>query len=142
MPVASAVPVSDTPAKIAVAVKKDLKTNHILRDSSTFSLNWIDFKKNNLVTKLSQFRAASGMDKLGALRIPYRIVLGAPVLEESVAYLIMGKEKMIDVGDHDLFIGRVLGAMASLDFDRYWSFRKYSPILYLGSERRKKFATL
>ena len=142
MPVASAVPVSDNPPKIAVAVKKDLRTNRILRDSTTFSLNWIDFKKKGLVTNLSKFRAGSDTNKLRALKISYRIVLGAPVLEESVAYLILRKEKKIDVGDHDLFLGRVLGAMATLDFDEYWSFRKYSPILYLGSEKRKKFATL
>lgn len=142
MPVASAVPVSDNPPKIVVAVKKELRTNHILSDSSTFSLNWIDFKKRNLVTKLAKFRASSDRDKLRALKISYRIVLGAPVLEESVAYLILRKEKKIDVGDHSLFLGRILGAMASLDFDEYWSFRKYRPILYLGSEKKNQFATL
>jgi len=142
MPVASAIPVSDNPPKIAIAVKKELRTSEILNDSSTFSLNWIDFKNRNLVTKLSQFRASSDKDKLRGRKISYRIVLGAPVLEKAVAYLILRKEKKIDVGDHDLFLGRVLGSMASLDFDEYWSFGKYKPILYLGSEKRKQFATL
>ena len=142
MPVASAVSVSDNPPKIAVAVKKELRTNKILNDSSAFSLNWIDFKKKDIVTKLSKFRASSDRDKLRSLKISYRIVLGAPVLEESVAYLILRKEKKFDVGDHNLFLGRVLGSRASLDFDEYWSFRKYSPILYLGSEKKKQFATL
>ncbi len=72
------------------------------------------------------------MTSFDSLEIPYGLVLGAPVLDASIAYAILEREKVIDVGDHDLFIGRVTGAMASLDFDEYWKFNDYRPVLYLG----------
>ena len=76
------------------------------------------------------------MTSFNRLKIPYGLVLGAPVLDASIAYAILEREKVIDVGDHDLFIGRVTGAMASLDFDEYWKFKDYRPVLYLGSAKR------
>jgi flavin reductase (DIM6/NTAB) family NADH-FMN oxidoreductase RutF len=142
MPVVSAIPISNSPTKIAVSVKIGLKTNHVLKKSSAFSLNWLDFKNRSVVSKLSRIRAKRTNDKLRSLKIPYEMVLGAPVLDASIAYAILEREKVIDVGDHDLFIGRVTGAMASLDFDEYWKFNDYRPVLYLGSTKRKSFATL
>jgi flavin reductase (DIM6/NTAB) family NADH-FMN oxidoreductase RutF len=142
MPVSSVIPVSDNPARIAVSVNKTLKTNSVLRRASFFSLNWLDFKNRKLVEKLSKVRLSKTSDKLKSLRIPYEVVLGVPVLKDSLAYMILEKEKIIDVGDHNLFIGRVQGAMASLDFDEYWKFKEYNPILYLGSGRKNSFVTL
>ncbi len=141
MPVSSAVAVSDSPARIAVAVKKGLGTDLIMRRAPAFSLNWLDSQKRGLVTRLSRGKIRS-KDKLGSLKISYMILMKTPVLEDSLAYVILEKEKTLDVGDHHLFIGRVIGAMASLDFDQYWKFREYRPILYLGSGNKKTFATL
>ncbi len=142
MPVVSAIPISNSPARIAVSVKKGLKTNIVLKKSSAFSLNWLEYKNRSIITKLSKIRARKINDKLNSLKIPYGMVLGAPVLDASLAYVILEKEKVIDVGDHDLFIGRVIGAMASLDFDEYWKFKDYRPILYLGSTKKNSFSTL
>jgi flavin reductase (DIM6/NTAB) family NADH-FMN oxidoreductase RutF len=142
MPVVSAISVSNRPARIAVSIKEDLNTNRVLKLSSSFSLNWLGFRDRSLVSKLSKIRASPTKDKLASLKIPYRMVLGAPVLEAAVAYVILEREKIVNVGDHDLFIGRVSGAMASLDFDEYWKFKEYRPILYLGSGRKGSFATL
>jgi flavin reductase (DIM6/NTAB) family NADH-FMN oxidoreductase RutF len=142
MPVASAIPVSNSPSRIAVSVKKTLKTNGVLKKAESFSLNWLDFGSRALVGKLSKAVARRTADKLRSLKIPYRLVLGAPVLEYSVAYVVLEKESVVDVGDHNMFIGRVIGAMASLDFDEYWKFKDYRPILYLGSPHRRSFASL
>jgi flavin reductase (DIM6/NTAB) family NADH-FMN oxidoreductase RutF len=142
MPVASAVPVSHNPSMVATAIRKGLTTHRLMRRSSIFSLNWVDFRKRKIVTTLSTPRRIKTRDKLEACNIAYHIVLGTPVLDDACAYLIIKKERMIAVGDHDLFIGRVVGAMASLDFDEYWKFKEYRPILYLGSRRRKNYTTI
>lgn len=142
MPVASAIQVSNFPSRIAVSIRKSLNTSSVLRKADSFSLNWLDYKDRNLIRELSTFRAKKNRDKLQSLKIPYRMVLGAPVLDNSLAYVILEKERMIDVGDHNLFIGHVVGAMASLDFDEYWKFKKYKPVLYLGSPHKRTFSTL
>lgn len=142
MPAASAVSISHSPPMVAVSVKRKLTTNLVIRRSSTFSLNWVDFKKRRLINKLAEPRKKKTKDKLKSLDIPYYVVLGSPILEEAVAYAIVKKERMITTGDHDLFIGTVHGAMASLDFDEYWKFRAYKPPLYVGSEKRASFVSI
>jgi flavin reductase (DIM6/NTAB) family NADH-FMN oxidoreductase RutF len=77
-------------------------------------------------------------DKLSILHIPYKLVFDAPVLEDSVAYAICETRRVLPLGNHDLFIGHVIGAIASLDFDEYWKFKSYDPILYLGSGKRTR----
>ena len=42
------------------------------------------------------------------------------------------------VGDHDLFIVKVIKAYASQDFKNYWLFKKYEPILYNGLTEDKE----
>ncbi len=139
MPVVSAMPVSHDPLIIAVSVKRGNATNEVMRKSKTFSLNWIDFRKRRLVARLAE--AGRSKDKLKAYNIPYYTVLNSPVLKDALAFAILKKERVIRIGDHDLFFGLVIGAMASLDFDLYWKFKKYSPILYLGS-RGKSFVSI
>ncbi|MDG6905773.1 MAG: flavin reductase [Nitrososphaerota archaeon] len=140
MPVASTLSVSNSPPRIAVSVKRRSNTHHVLRSAKTLSLNWLPYQKRTIITELS--RSAAGNDKLRSMKVPYRVIFGSPILEDSVAYVIAAKERVIVLGDHDLFIGRVIGAMASLDFDEYWKFKGYRPILYLGSYHKKRFASI
>ena len=125
---------------IAVSVRKGSKTNAVLKKAKNFSINWLDLRNRKIVAQLSSGNRSP--DKLKALNIPYLIVFGAPVLNASVAYAICKKESEFEAGDHDLFVGRLLGAMASLDFDENWRFEDYKPVLYLGSNFRNPFATL
>ncbi len=131
MPANSCMPVSNEPPLFAVSVRKGSKTNRVLSKSKNFSINWINFSDKKLVSLLSESNKAP--DKLKALEIPYAEVFDAPVLAQSQAYAICEKNSVRKVGDHDLIVGRLLGAMASLDFDENWKFKTYHPILYLGS---------
>jgi flavin reductase (DIM6/NTAB) family NADH-FMN oxidoreductase RutF len=130
----------------AVALRGDSTTAKTLKKAPTFSLNWLDFKQRKIVTKLSSplpsHSAKSSRDKLGSLGITYKLVFGAPVLESASAYAICEKARDVRVGDHRLCLGRLLGAMASLDFDQNWKFKAYRPILYIGSTHRDPFTTL
>ena len=140
MPANSCMPVSDNPPLIAVSARKGLKTNDVLKKSGRFSINWIDFTDKNLISLLSQ--SNNSQDKLKFLNIPYVEILGAPVLIRAQAYAICDVTKDEEVGDHDLFIASLIGVMASLDFDEYWKFEDYHPILYLGSDFRVPFSTI
>ena len=36
------------------------------------------------------------------------------------------------LGDHELLVGKVQDARASEDFQEYWKFQTYHPVLYAG----------
>jgi flavin reductase (DIM6/NTAB) family NADH-FMN oxidoreductase RutF len=133
-------PVSNEPTMIAVSVRKDSKTNSVLMEAKNFSINWLNLSERKIVSQLSSGNNSS--NKLKARNIPYFLAFGSPVLHASVAYAICQKESVLEAGDHDLFVGRLIGAMASLDFDENWKFEGYKPILYLGSNFRNTFSTL
>lgn len=142
----SCIPVSHSPAVIGVAIRLGSNTDRVLTKANSFSVNWINFRRRRIITRLtSPLRAATkkkkALDKLKARQVGYRLVWGAPVLEESFAYAVCKKKKMIKVGDHHLFLGLVLGSMAHLDFDENWKFKQYRPVLYLGSTRKNPFTT-
>jgi len=140
MPANSCMSVSDEPAMIGVSVRRESKTNAVLKKAKNFSINWLNLSDKKIVSQLSSTNKSQ--NKLKALNIPYSLVFAAPVLKVSAAYIICQKESVFEVGDHDLFVGRLLGAMASLDFDESWKFEDYKPVLYLGSNFRNPFSTL
>ncbi|MGI0090093.1 MAG: flavin reductase family protein [Nitrososphaerales archaeon] len=142
MPVTSIIPVSEEPAKLGVSIRIGLRTDRIMKRAEQFSLNWLDYKKRDLIRKLSSSsKVKKHNDKLRSNNIRYRVIFEAPVLEDSVAYLVCKKEKTLKIGDHNLYLGKVLGAMAILDFDEYWKFDEYKPILYVGSGQKTTFRT-
>jgi flavin reductase (DIM6/NTAB) family NADH-FMN oxidoreductase RutF len=148
MPANSCVPVSDSPAIIALAVRRVLRTNKIISKSRLFSLNWISHSNSILRKKLLDLAAplkeSSSPDKLATLEIKYTLSRSVPIIEGANAQVICRVEKRLGTGDHVLFIGRVISAKASKDFrrERYWSFKSYRPILYLGSNRSNPLTTL
>ena len=125
---------------IAVSVRRDSKTNGVMKKAKNFSINWLNLRDRKIVAQLSAGNKSP--NKLKALNIPYLLAFGSPVLNASVAYAICQKESEFEAGDHDLFVGRLTGIMASLDFDENWKFEDYKPILYLGSNFRNPFSTL
>jgi len=140
MPANSCMPVSNDPPLLAVSVRIGSKTNKVLRRAKNFSVNWLNYVDHRAVTILGS--TVDDPDKLAATNILYDIILNTPVLVRGVAYAVCEKESIVEAGDHQIFIGSVLGAMASLDFDENWKFEDYRPILYLGSEFKNSYATL
>lgn len=147
MPANSCSSVSDSPPMISVAVKRSANTNKVIRRSSMFSINWLNFKSRysrNIVQKLSTPSSKGVHDKLQFNNIPYTLALNTPILKHVFAYAICRVVKLLTTGDHDVFIARVTKAMALRDFtdDGYWRFKDYKPILYIGSIRRDPLVTM
>jgi flavin reductase (DIM6/NTAB) family NADH-FMN oxidoreductase RutF len=132
--------VSNTPPLIGVSVRTGSKTDAVLKNSKNFSVNWLGYSERKYIDLLA--KGGDSPDKLTSNKIPFDEIMDAPVLKKSAAYAICQKESVHQIGDHELFVGLVIGSMASLDFDENWKFNGYRPILYLGSESRKPYATL
>lgn len=137
----SCIPLSDSPPLVGVAIKRSSRTDKILTKSNVFSVNWIDYRDFELMEKVALPFNERG-DKLRKSGIRYRIERGAPIISRSRAHIICKLEKKIATGDHDFFLGRIVSASASGDFRDYWQFKAYSPLLYLGSDKKKRYSTI
>jgi flavin reductase (DIM6/NTAB) family NADH-FMN oxidoreductase RutF len=64
--------------------------------------------------------------------------ISAPLIEECLAWIECGLQDVIRIGDHTLFVGRVVRVQA-LDeaYAQQWKLeeRRYSPLTYIGGNR-------
>jgi len=147
MPANSCISISNSPPLIAVAIKRESKTNSVVSKSRSFSINWINYtpiKSQNIILKLSKGTSKNGLDKLKAFNIPYKLIQRIPVLIQAQAFVLCTVKGIEKTGDHDLFIASPSYAEASTDFaeDQYWRFKKYRPALYVGSIRANPVVTI
>jgi len=106
-------------------------------EAGQFSVSWLDRSFAKAVTELGKRTGAGSADKLRAVGLHHRLgkSLDVPVIEEASATLECRFASSQRLGDHNLVIGEVEQAEATDDFDDYWTFSEYRPILYAGLER-------
>lgn len=128
---------SFNPPMVALALGKGHRTTKLVEESRAFAVNWLSYDKLPAMEKLAQPTPAGVKDKLSMCGLNYRRgdKTGAPILSQAAAYLECGVSWSRESGDHVLYIGEVLEAMAIDDFCEYWRFEIYKPVLYVGSAR-------
>lgn len=134
----SCMPLSFNPPLIGVSINKNSFTNELMQEIKYFALNWINKKH---VKKLKFIGTKSGRLSNNKLKDS-----GFNNMTRDEVEIIMESEAIIkcqiirkhSVGDHDLFIGKVIKAYASQDFKNYWLFKRYEPILYNGLTEDKE----
>jgi flavin reductase (DIM6/NTAB) family NADH-FMN oxidoreductase RutF len=130
---------SRTPPLIGVAVHQARHTHDMIRFSEQFALN---FPARDLMNHTHYFGSVSGdnVGKLELAKLPtFRATkIDAPLIESCVAWIECGLEDTYRIGDHTLFVGRVLVVQAEPEaFDETWLVDdpQYRPLHYLGSDR-------
>lgn len=139
MPTIWTSPLSRTPPLVGVAVHPSRHTHDMIRFSEEFALN---FPARDLLNHTHYFGAVSGQDlnKLEVAKLPTFSAskVSAPLIEGCVAWVECGLEDALRVGDHTLFVGRVLVVQAEAEaFDETWLVgdAEYRPLHYLGLDR-------
>ena len=139
MPAIWTTPLSRTPPLVGVVVHPSRHTHDMVRFSEQFALN---FPARDLLNHTHYFGVVSGRDvnKLDLSKLPTfkATKVDAPLIEDCVAYIECGLEDALRLGDHTLFVGRVLVALAESDsFDETWLVgdAEYRPLHYLGGDR-------
>src|SRR5579885_1481939 len=61
------------------------------------------------------------------------------VSNNPVAYIETKLIKRLEVGDHVLLLSKVITCFAIEDFENYWKFKKYKPLLYIGMQNGARF---
>ncbi|MEM0443095.1 MAG: flavin reductase family protein [Candidatus Caldarchaeum sp.] len=133
----SIIPVSLEPSMVGVALGKQHRTRRLVEASGCFSACWLSYEKLERFQLLAEHSEAR--DKLRQVGLSYRWgeYVRAPVLEDAVAWLECRLEWSREVGDHFFYAARVETAYAVEDFDEYWRFMQYKPILYIGSAKQE-----
>jgi flavin reductase (DIM6/NTAB) family NADH-FMN oxidoreductase RutF len=134
MPVVSYSMISNKPAIVGVALSRTHSTYRTIIRSKTFALSWVNKKYVKVVEFLGNTSGRKLKNKLQAaglsqLRSP---TLKIPIPRAAQAFIECTYSKSFEVGDHNLMLGRVLAAFASDDFNEYWKFKTYEPLLYAG----------
>src|SRR5581483_8875656 len=139
MPAIWVSPLSRTPPLIGVTVHPSRHTSDMIRFSEEFALN---LPGRDLMDHSHYFGAVSGrdVDKLELAQLPTfkASKIDAPLIENCIAYVECGLEDALRVGDHTLFVGRVVAVQAEqAAFDQTWLLRDpaYKPLHYLGLDR-------
>ena len=143
MPVIWHTPLSRVPPLVGVVVHPGRHTHDMVRFSEQFALN---FPARDLLNHAHYFGNVSGdnVNKLELAKLPtFRAAeVDAPLLENCLAWIECGLEDSHRIGDHTLFIGRIVAVQAEADaFDDTWLLddADFKPLHYLGVDR---YATL
>jgi flavin reductase (DIM6/NTAB) family NADH-FMN oxidoreductase RutF len=96
---------SHTPPLITLAIRKNRLSHAQILQTGKFTINLLP---KDALPVVKQFKIPDWKRKFDD--IPYFLSpLGNPVLDNALAYLDCTVEKIIDTGDHSLFIGKVIG---------------------------------
>jgi flavin reductase (DIM6/NTAB) family NADH-FMN oxidoreductase RutF len=139
MPAIWTVSLSRRPPLIGVAVNPSRHTHDMLRFAEEFALN---FPGRDLLNHTHYFGAVSGdnVGKLELAKLPTfkASKISAPLIENCLAHVECSLEDALRLGDHTLFVGRVVAVQAEPEaFDETWLLEDsdYRPLHYLGSDR-------
>ncbi len=136
MPLAWAAPLALNPPLVGIAVHPERHTHDMLRNSQEFALN---IPGRDLLNHVQYFGLASGrnIDKLDAAGLPTFPArkVDARLLDHCLGWIECGVEDAYGMGDHTLFVGRVVAVQVEEDaFDGTWKLDDpdYRPLHYLG----------
>jgi len=133
MPVVSMISLSNDPPLIGVSSSPKHSTHQAIASVRSFSVSWVDA---SLVRSLEVLGTTphNAVDKLHSAGLKHARgrTLDVPIVEGSVASLECTLYARQTLGDHELLVGKVQDARASEDFQEYWKFETYHPVLYAG----------
>lgn len=133
MPVVSVMSLSNIPPLVGVASSPQHSTHQAIVSVGRFSLCWVDASMVRALEVLGTTPHA-GADKLRAAGLEHKRgkCLDVPIVEGAVAAVECTLHTRQALGDHELLAGKVQDARAAEDFQDYWKFQSYKPVLYAG----------
>ncbi len=136
MPAAFVTPLSFEPPLVGVAVHPARHTHDMIRFSEEFALN---IPTRELLHHCQYLGSLSGREhnKLELTKLPtFRArYVDAPLLEGCCGYIECGVEESLTIGDHTLFVGKVVAAQVEKEaFEETWLLTdaELAPLHYLG----------
>jgi flavin reductase (DIM6/NTAB) family NADH-FMN oxidoreductase RutF len=134
MPVVSFASLSGVPPLVGVSCDPKAFTYQLVKKSNLFSLCLLGREHVEAMGFLASHSGRKSVDKLTDAGLPHHRgkKLNVPIIDDSAASLECALQSAKTFGDRDLIVGKVEGVHTSADFQEYWRFRSYRPILYTG----------
>jgi len=134
-------PVSINPPIVAISVAPKRYSHQLIEKTREFVVNvpTMDIVRETLFCGRRSGKTYDKFKETGLTSLPAKMVQ-PPIIKECVAHLECKLQQQITIGDHTLFIGRVLTAYADDGvFDDKFDLKKVKPIYHMGGD---DFATL
>lgn len=138
MPVAWHMPLSNDPPLLGIAVHPSRHTYDMIRYSEEFAIN---IPSRRLMAHVHYLGSLSGreVDKLEMAKLPTTPArkVEAPLIAGCLGYIECGLEEALRLGDHVLFVGKVVAVQAEgAAFSDTWLLKDDDgkPLHYLGGE--------
>ncbi|MEM3383398.1 MAG: flavin reductase family protein [Nitrososphaerales archaeon] len=131
IPVAWIMPTSFSPPLIAISIALTRHSHKLIKESREFVIN---IPTKELVNIIDLLGSVSGKDvdkfkEFNLTALPAKKVK-PPLIGECIAHIECKVESILDTGDHTIFVGRVVAAMADKDiFETDYDLRKVKIIL-------------
>jgi flavin reductase (DIM6/NTAB) family NADH-FMN oxidoreductase RutF len=139
MPAIWCMPLSFNPPLVGVAVAPEHETYRMITGAQAFGLNWLNFSYAGQVGELGETSGKEYGNKLPTVGLT--TVRGSrtsqPLIQEASAVLECRLREKHRTGTHELLVGEVVTTLADDNFDDYWDFSKYNPLLYAGTMNGK-----
>jgi flavin reductase (DIM6/NTAB) family NADH-FMN oxidoreductase RutF len=134
MPVVSYAQISESPPLVAVACDPKAFTYKLTSKAGAFSLSLLDSSELRKMETLAKVRGGDVVDKLREVGLRHSVgeAIDVPVVDDAVATIECSVESKNRKGDHVLLVGTVRACYATEEFNDFWAFRRYRPILYTG----------
>jgi flavin reductase (DIM6/NTAB) family NADH-FMN oxidoreductase RutF len=120
---------------VGVAIAPEHQAYKMIVGAQAIGINWVNFSQAERVGELGETSAMEYRDKLSA--VGFTTTKGEktsqPLIQEASAVLECRLRERHRTGTHELLVGEVITARANHDFDDYWDFSKYDPLLYAGT---------
>jgi flavin reductase (DIM6/NTAB) family NADH-FMN oxidoreductase RutF len=136
MPLAWAAPLALEPPLVGIAVHPSRHTHDMINKAQEFALN---IPGRDLLNHTHYFGLVTGreIDKLDAARLPTFTArkIDARLMEHCLGWIECGVEEAYPMGDHTLFVGRVVAVQVEDEaFDETWKLDDpdLRPLHYLG----------
>ncbi len=131
---------SSEPPRVVCALKREAAILATIRESKTFSVNWMDSRFVSSVDFLGFQREGNPRDKIKASGLTWLAgsKISGPVIREAEAALECRLDRIIPLGDNVIVIGGVVSTRTSPDFADYWRFKTYKPLIYFGAVPGKR----
>jgi len=134
-------PVSINPPVVAISVAPKRYSHQLIEKTKEFVVNvpTMDIVRETLFCGRRSGKTYDKFKETGLTPLPAKMIQ-TPIIKECVAHLECRLQQQITIGDHTLFIGRVLTAYADDGvFDEKFDLKKVKPVYHMGGD---DFATL
>jgi flavin reductase (DIM6/NTAB) family NADH-FMN oxidoreductase RutF len=138
-PIAWTAPLSMQPPLVGAVIHPHRHTADMIRFSEEFAIN---IPGPSLLKQTAFLGSQTGLNtnklESAGLAVFHGDRIDAPLIEDCLAWIECGLQDVIQIGDHTLFVGKVVRVQA-LDeaYAQVWKLeeRRYSPLTYIGGTK-------